>query len=265
MFLIPACLLSFIFHFQSCCSVACTAVDVHHLGERLPDDFKFPLSEPLLKRFEYEFHSASYHLMNEVVMALRTVIGHLTKALHDVQNTEHEELKDQLVPEFMLNLYEHLKGHSEVLREVGVRSAQPSHLQCLADLPLMSAYDCLKLFFGWVEEGYYDFSALPFPFKVHMIYQDRLLMDQQLRLRWLGSISDLKEELQDLITVLKHSEQDITNRVKEAASVSHCWERGSCGNMEEIHSTQSGFSFIKEREITISGGQVFKNAQISKR
>ena len=193
--------------------------------------------------------------MDEVVMALRTVIGHLTKALRDMQNTDQEELKDQLIPDFMLNLYQHLKGHSEVLQEIGVRSAQPSHLQCLADLPLISAYDCLKLFFGWVEEGYYDFSALPFPFKVHMIYQDTLLMDQQLRLRWLGSISDLKEELQELIDVLKHSEQDITNRVKEAASVSHCWERGSCGNMEEIHNSRSGFHLSRKMGVKVAISQ----------
>ena len=191
------------------------------MGERLPEEFKFPLSEPLQKRFEYEFHSASYHLLNEVVMALRTVIGHLTKALEEVRHTSHEELKEMPLPHFMLNLYEHLKSHNEVLREIGILSAQPSHLQCLSELPLMSTFDCLKLFFGWVEDGYYDFGALPFPFKVHMIYQDRLLMEQQLRLRWLGSVSDLKEELQSLTDVLKHSEFNITSRLKEAASVSH--------------------------------------------
>ncbi len=189
------------------------------MGERLPEEFKFPLSESLLKRFEYEFHSVSYHLLNEVITGLRTVIGHLTKALQEVRNTEHEELKEMSVPHFMLNLYEHLKRQSEVLHEIGIRSAQSSHLQCLSDLPLMSTYSCFKMFFSWVEDGYYDFAALPFPFKVHMSYQDRLLLEQQLRLRWLGSISDLKEELQDLIDVLKHSEIDITSRVKEAASV----------------------------------------------
>ena len=39
------------------------------------------MNETLQKHLEYEFHSASYHTMVEVVIALRTAAGHLDKVL----------------------------------------------------------------------------------------------------------------------------------------------------------------------------------------
>ena len=189
------------------------------MTDLLPENFRVPLSKALLKRFEYEFHSASYHLMLEVVTALQTVVRHTIKSLHKTSPGDTINLEMQTVSKFMLNLYEDLKKESEVLFKIGVKSASPSHISCLAELPLTSAYSCLKLFFGWVEEGYYDFSTLPFAFKKHMSYQDKSVVDQQLCLKWQGSVPDLLEELQNLIDVLKHSEQDITSKVNEAANV----------------------------------------------
>ena len=84
------------------------ALDVDNITEKLPDTFKVgltldlcsntymfsvmlsppfpshsytqtPLEEAFLKRLEYEFHSASYHTLVEVVTALRTVAEHLVK------------------------------------------------------------------------------------------------------------------------------------------------------------------------------------------
>ena len=40
-----------------------------------------PLKETLQKRLEYEFHSASYHTILEVVIALKNAAGHLVKVL----------------------------------------------------------------------------------------------------------------------------------------------------------------------------------------
>ena len=37
------------------------------------------MNDTLQKHLEYEFHSASYHTMVEVVIALRTAAGHLVK------------------------------------------------------------------------------------------------------------------------------------------------------------------------------------------
>ena len=192
------------------------------MTERLPDSFKLPLPDPLMKRFEYEFHSADYHLMIEVVTALRTVAGHLVKAL-DEGREDYGDLETATAPEFMLNLYEHLKKDSDVLYEIGVQNASPSHLRCLADLPLTATYSCLRLFFRWVEEGFYDFSTLPFPFKVHLSYQDQVAIEQ-LRLKWSSTLSELVKELQQLVDVLKHSEQDITSRVNEAVNVGQSTE-----------------------------------------
>ena len=39
------------------------------------------LKETLRKRLEYEFHSASYHTILEVVIALKNAAGHLVKVL----------------------------------------------------------------------------------------------------------------------------------------------------------------------------------------
>ena len=194
-----------------------TAHDLQDMSDRLPENFKAPLPDALMKRVEYEFHSANYHLMMEVLTALRTVTGHLVKALED-QRTDYGDLRAQTAPEFMLNLYEHLTRHSDVLHEIGVQSASPSHLRCLADLPLTATYSCLRLFFRWVDEGFYDFCAVPFPFKVHLGYKDQQAIEQ-LRVRWSCTVPELLKELQQLIDVLKHSEQDITRRVNEAVNV----------------------------------------------
>ena len=49
------------------------------MTENLPASFKTDMEDALLKRFEYEFHSASYHTLVEVITGLRTVVGHLMK------------------------------------------------------------------------------------------------------------------------------------------------------------------------------------------
>ena len=60
-------------------SVVQATLDLEDIDFRLPDDFKETLTDNLQKRFEYEFHSASYNEMIEVITALRTVCGHLVK------------------------------------------------------------------------------------------------------------------------------------------------------------------------------------------
>ena len=52
------------------------------------------MNETLQKHLEYEFHSASYHTMVEVVIALRTAAGHLDKVLSQSLHTE-------FTPEFL--------------------------------------------------------------------------------------------------------------------------------------------------------------------
>lgn len=187
------------------------------MSQRLPDSFKAPLPDLLKKRFEYEFHSANYHLMVEVLTALRTVTGHLIKALDEGRQNCDDVQETAL--EFMLKQYKDMDTYSQVLYEIGVRSSSPSHLNCLADLPLIATYSCLRLFFRWVDEGFYDFSALPFPFKVHISYQDQLAIEQ-LYMTWSSTTTELMKELQQLVDALKHSEKDIISRVDEAVNVS---------------------------------------------
>lgn len=155
--------------------------------------------------FEYEFHSAEYHLMIEIVTALRTIMGHLVKALGE----GWEDCNGTKAVKFALSLYKHLEKENDLLYEIGVRHASPSHLHCLADLPLTATYSCFNLFFTWVDEGFYDFSTLPFPLKMHLSKGDQLAIEC-LPSRWNSTTTEL---LDDLIYVLKQSEQDIINRV----------------------------------------------------
>ena len=49
------------------------------MTERLPEWYKTEMEDMLLKRFEYEFHSANYHTLVEAITGLRTVVGYLIK------------------------------------------------------------------------------------------------------------------------------------------------------------------------------------------
>ena len=60
-------------------SVSHSALDLADMTERLPEWYKTEMEDMLLKRFEYEFHSANYHTLVEVITGLRTVIGYLIK------------------------------------------------------------------------------------------------------------------------------------------------------------------------------------------
>ena len=65
--------------FHCYCSVGHSALDLADMTDRLPEWYKTEMEDMLLKRFEYEFHSANYHALVEVITGLRTVIGHLIK------------------------------------------------------------------------------------------------------------------------------------------------------------------------------------------
>lgn len=200
-------------------SIIDTSHDLKDISQHLPKNFKIALSDSLLKRFEYEFHSANYHLMMEVLTALRTVIGHLVKVLEEQE--DYGDLEALTAPEFMLTLYKDFSEPKDVLFEIGIQSdaASPLHFDCLAGLPLTATYSCLKLFFRWVDEGFYDFCALPFQFKVHLSDQDQLDIEQ-LPAKWSNTLGELIKELQQLVDVLKHSEQNIITHVDETINVS---------------------------------------------
>ena len=193
-------------------SAICNDAELQEMAKRLPSTFKGCLSDSRKKILEYQFHSANYYLMIEVVTALKTLVEELIKAL-EAEVPKDFGIEKLTAPQFMANLYENL-DESDVLREIGVQNASPSHLDCLNQLPLTATYSCLMLFFHWVDDGFYDFKAIPFPFKVHMNQQDqRALSFEQICPKWTSTNSKLMEEVQELIDALKKSEQDIINRV----------------------------------------------------
>ncbi len=177
------------------------------LAGRLPDSFKVPLEENLLKHFEYEFLSADFHLLNAVITALSTITGHLLKEL-DEENKIYGDLTQIKALEFMLKVYKDLTKEIDVLKEIGVLNSSNSQLHCLANLPLTATYSCLKMFTHWVDEGFYDFNTIPFSFKVHLRDEDKLVI-KQLPHKWAGTLTDLKKQLQQFIEVLKGCEEDI--------------------------------------------------------
>ena len=55
------------------------ASDLTSLKDMLPPSFRSPLCADLARHLEYEFHSANYHTLTDVVVGLRTSLGHLIK------------------------------------------------------------------------------------------------------------------------------------------------------------------------------------------
>lgn len=186
------------------------------MSKSLPDTFKAVIPASLLKSLEYEFHSVNYLLMMQVLTALRTVIDYLIKTLEE--SKDFGDLETQTAPGFMLKLY-NLSSQRDVLFEIGIKKSdvQDVHLRCLAELPLTATYSCLKLFFYWVNEGFYDFNTLPFPLKVHLGPQHKQAIEQ-LQTKF-STAAELLRELQQLVDVLKQSEQDITIHVNDSELV----------------------------------------------
>ena len=55
------------------------ASDLLSIKDLLPDSFSAPLCDDLTRHLEYEFHSANYHTLTDIVIGLRTALGHLIK------------------------------------------------------------------------------------------------------------------------------------------------------------------------------------------
>lgn len=197
------------------CRTVYSSADLRGIADQLPSSFKDALSTELMKKFKYNFHSASYHFLIGVVTAMRTVVGHLVQVIAD---RNHENMQVKAVKDFILELYEDSnKQDNELFYEFGLRISDPNpdHIQCLTELPLTATYSCLKLFIHWVEEGFYDFNTLPFRFKAVLSSDDAISL-QQLQEKWSGTPTDLMKELEGFIDVLKHSEQGITTQPDDA-------------------------------------------------
>ena len=185
------------------------------MADNLPDHFKHTLHKDLLNLIEYKFHSASYHLLVEVVTGLRIIIGYLIKTLEQDGAQDSSKMENKTVQNFLLVLYSDCsEGNLSILHKIGIQSGSPSQISCLGEVTLKFCYSCLGLFYSWVVDGYYDFSSLPFTLKTK---HDQLLVDDKLHSLKTGP--DLQKELQHLIDTLKHSENDIAGKVNEKSDV----------------------------------------------
>ena len=124
--------------------------------------------------------------------------------------------------EFMTGyVYDHLTEPNKVLAEIGItlKSFKPSQLVCLNKLTLRYMFNCLQQFGKWINEGFYDFSNLPFALKMHLTETDmQFLQHKSIKVKFEGNLDDLAKEVIQLIAVLKHSENSIIRRLSEDAS-----------------------------------------------
>ena len=83
-----------------------------------------------------------------------------------------DELKDlnqrQTLSDFLLSLYDGLNLFKDALSEIGMKTLTENQIVCLSELPLVNLYHCLRVFATWMEQGMYDFCALPYTLKAHI-------------------------------------------------------------------------------------------------
>ena len=143
--------------------------------------------------------------------------------MEDACSLNKEDLIDLSLPTFLMkNVYEPISDTQEVLSRIGITSnlLKQSQLACLIDLPLPATFASLHLFIQWIHQGVYDFCNLPLVLKAHLPEPDRILLEQELRDQWTGTLEELEAEVKQMIEVLKHSENEITKRVNETPRVS---------------------------------------------
>lgn len=190
------------------------------MGDLLPEEFKKALPDDQLKLLEYEYHSADYHLLNEVIIGLNIVMDYINKELKEQPENSVSNLQDLSVNRFLLHLYGDIKDDENILKDVGIQDLKPSQSQCLCKLPLVSTFCCLKVFVEWVEDGRYDFCMVPLSFKQRMVPDDVLKLESiAYSKKWKDAKITLMDELELLIEVLKHSERDMLKRSKECSLV----------------------------------------------
>ena len=157
--------------------------------------------------------------MNSVMTVMRNIIGHVVNVISKGE-PETERLLEKTVKDFIPDLCNNPnKQEIELFHEIGFQfpDPNPDHIRCLSELPLTTIYSCLKLFIHWVDEGFYDFNTLSFPFKTSLGLGDKEILDQ-LPEKWNGTPDDLLQWLEKFIGVLKHNEEYITLQAHETVS-----------------------------------------------
>ena len=193
--------------------------DLQEFSDHLPDTFKAGLPGDLTENIKYDFHSANYHLLIEVQTALKTIIGHLIKALKkdDLDRSiDDESFKTLKVSEFLRDLYDDSDlSVDDIFVKIGIKRESCAHIRCLADLPLTIIYSCLGLFVNWVDKGFYDYSTLPYHLKKNMDDGDKKDLERVIG-QWQGTREEVMKRLKKLTEILKESEQDLASGANDA-------------------------------------------------
>ena len=97
------------------------AYSLSSMEENLHKSLQLQLPDGLEKRLEYEFHSASYHLLTDIVVGLRTILGHMIKVI-PTEDQLSQQIEDMTLRSFMLNEYENLNEDApNVFIEIGIK------------------------------------------------------------------------------------------------------------------------------------------------
>ena len=110
-----------------------------------------------------------------------------------------------------------------LFKQIDLDQLAPTQLTTIKDLLLRSTHSCLIMFTEWINIGLYDFCTLPFSLKAHMSDMDKEFIEQNLIATWKGTIWVLHENIDELIEVLKHTENDIAIKVNKCPHVSCCY------------------------------------------
>ena len=134
---------------------------------------------------------------------------------------QDEKPENQTISQFVRMVYTEVVDEDALLKQIGIDQLAPTQLACIKDLPLRSTLSCVIMFTDWINIGLYDFCTLPFSLKAHMSDMDKEFIEQNLISSWKGSIGDLHENIDELIEILKHTENDIASKVNEYPHVSY--------------------------------------------
>jgi hypothetical protein len=192
------------------------AYSITSLIDSLSPSLRLPLPQAKERQLEFEFHSASYHLLTEIVVGLRTAIGHMIKVI-PMEEEISQDILDMTLKQFMLNEYDYpTPDITNVFIEIGIKSLSNSQIKCLQSFRLPYLYSILTLFLDWVKDGTYDFSGQPLALKVHLSQEDVSSLDNIIH-QFPGSTSHLLSELKGLNEVLLHVEAHLIKEVNEQA------------------------------------------------
>jgi hypothetical protein len=168
--------------FHQACVISSDELTV--IESKLSEPLKINMEKEYYKRLEFEFHASGYHIMQATTTGIRIAAGHLVQS---VEYGDQNFNQGWNVAEFLLHLYDDHYSKKEVLTKIGMGELTATQAGTVLELPLANLYHCLKSFATWMENGMYDFSALPFSLKAHLWPTDSTIF-KTLPDKWQGEV-----------------------------------------------------------------------------